>query len=315
MPPSAASFSPAQNAADLAANQAQLAGAGEPQALTGFSSDLGEGDVPTEPYDPQAALARGAMLEAQGRARAIREAGAERVRPGTSATVEQVAGGADGSVGALAPTVSFSGGARGADLSSATYGDAFAIQQAALADQAAEAAAQGEIEGQVAAEKQAIKEKERAAVEAVRAAREAAAVQDQAKLAKTTAEFTAATKAFADKKIDRTRMFNDWGTGRKILLGISAAMSGLGAVLKHDGDKPIPVIDYIDQALREDVELQFREKDALGQNAQMKRGAIDVAIQTSNQRQAQFQLAMAGYTEKAALEFEAVALKSESQLA
>lgn len=321
VPPSAASWAPAQNAADLAATQAhlaELAGVGGPQALAGFSSDLGAGaGAPPAPYDPQAALARGAMLEAQSRARAIREAGAERVRTGTTATAEQVAGGADGLVGALAPAPRAPPPPREetADLSRATYGDSFALQQAALADQAAAAAAQGAIEGQAAAEKQAIKEKELAAAEAVRAAREAAAAQDQAKLAQTTAEFTAATKAFADKKIDRTRMFNDWGTGRKIMLGISAAMSGLGAVLKHEGDKPIPVIEYIDQALREDVELQFREKDALGQDAQMKRGAIDVAIQTANQRQAQFQLAMAGHTEKAALQFEAVAQKSESQLA
>lgn len=201
-----------------------------------------------------------------------------------------------------------------ADLLQTGYGDVLDAQVAALSKQeeAANATAEAEAAKQRELAKVYVQRNEEAAK--LQAEREAALEADRKQLAKTEQEFAAATKAFADKKIDRNRRFQEMGTGRKVLLGLSVALSGLGQALKGRGGEPIPALQYIDEAIREDVDLQFREKEGLAQAAQMKRGQLDVAMQTANHRQAQYQLAMAGHIEKAAREVEAIAAKAESEL-
>lgn len=82
------------------------------------------------------------------------------------------------------------------------------------------------------------------------------------------------TKAETDYKIDDNRRWNNLSTGRKILAGISVALSGLGdALMKRSG--PNAALGIIQDAIRDDVGAQVRERDQLGKRIGMARNSLD----------------------------------------
>lgn len=81
-------------------------------------------------------------------------------------------------------------------------------------------------------------------------------------------------KKEADTKIDEGRLWRNAGTGRKILAGISVALSGLSDILlKRTG--PNAAMGIIKGAIDDDVAAQVRERDQLSKRIGYARNSLD----------------------------------------
>lgn len=88
------------------------------------------------------------------------------------------------------------------------------------------------------------------------------------------AALDSAVKTEADYKIDDNRRWSNLSTGRKLLAGISVALSGLGdAFMNKTG--PNLAFGIIQQAIHDDVAAQVRERENLGKRIGIAKNSID----------------------------------------
>lgn len=146
--------------------------------------------------------------------------------------------------------------------------------QGVTQEQAATARAQGYVEGQELAAAGAIENEGLARADRVRA--DAAREQEERRkgLAEKQAALDAAVKTESEYKIDDNRRWSNLSTGRKILAGISVALSGLGdAFMNRTG--PNLAFGIIKDALEADVAAQVRERENLGKRIGIAKSSID----------------------------------------
>jgi hypothetical protein len=136
------------------------------------------------------------------------------------------------------------------------------------------------------------------------AARAAEAQKNSAAIDQRMAEYDGATKAYADSKIDRS-------IDHPILAAISLALGAIGSVMKNDGTNP--ALDILLKQIERKAQAQMAERDRLGQVASMKRTDVDMLRQRANDKNAQYNLVVAGEIEKASRQMEAIAARSQSE--
>lgn len=159
-------------------------------------------------------------------------------------------------------------------------------QQDILGDQTQVAGMQGEVAGQEADDNRAELERRTQAIDKQRLEAEQAEQERKRGLADLTEQRTKAIDAEANYKIDDNRRWNDLGTGRKLMVGIGAIMSGLGEALQRKSG-PNPVLGMITDAIHEDVAAQVRERDNLGRKVGRLDNSLDrYAKQTGDMREA-----------------------------
>lgn len=108
----------------------------------------------------------------------------------------------------------------------------------------------------------------------------------QANIAKYTADTAAKVKAAADYKVDPNRKWNDLGTGGKIGAMVAIALSGIGDALDHRHG-PNAAMGIIDEAIKQDVDNQWKQKEQLGKDAEASKGTLDTERQlTTDDRNA-----------------------------
>lgn len=98
--------------------------------------------------------------------------------------------------------------------------------------------------------------------------------RNQAGIAKAIKEREDAVAAEANFKIDDNRRWHNLSTGRKILAGISVALSGLGDALSRRTG-PNLAMGIITGAIKDDVEAQLREREQLGKRIGIKQNSLD----------------------------------------
>jgi hypothetical protein len=141
-------------------------------------------------------------------------------------------------------------------------------------DQAATARTQGYVEGQELAAAGAIENEGLQRADKVRAQAEQEMAARQKGLAEKQAALDAAVKTEGEHKIDDNRRWNNLSTGRKILAGISVALSGLGdAFMNRTG--PNLAFGIIKDALEADVAAQVRDREQLGKRIGIAKSSID----------------------------------------
>lgn len=188
------------------------------------------------------------------------------------------------------------------DLSKATLGDVLKVQTGALGEQAK--ADQGVLDVQAGglAEQQRLQNERNAAVEAEKAKFVAQEKADQENIKRTQALYEQKVQEFADKKVDRSLHL---GMGKSILMALSVAMSGLGSVLKHQGDKN-PALDLLMAQIQQHVDDQWKAKEDLGKQAGMARDQLSMFRDAASNTQASKNLAVAGLLEKSSRDIEAM---------
>lgn len=70
-------------------------------------------------------------------------------------------------------------------------------------------------------------------------------------------------KALDDYKIDANKYWNDMGVGSKIGMFIGMALSGIGNALSGKGDAPNPVIQMLQEKMKQSIQLQQDKRDQL----------------------------------------------------
>lgn len=151
---------------------------------------------------------------------------------------------------------------------------AAAQAQDTSAQQAATARGQGYVEGQEMSAQAGIEDQGLKRADRIReqSAQEMAARQKG--LADKQAALDTAVKTEADYKIDDNRRWSNLSTGRKILAGISVALSGLGdAFMNKTG--PNLALGIIQGAIHDDVAAQIREREQLGKRIGTAKNSID----------------------------------------
>jgi hypothetical protein len=146
--------------------------------------------------------------------------------------------------------------------------------QGVTQEQAATARTQGYVEGQELAAAGAIENEGLQRADKVRAQAEQEMAARKQGLADKQQALDAAVKTEADYKIDDNRRWSNLSTGRKILAGISVALSGLGdAFMNRTG--PNLAFGIIKDALEQDVAAQVRERENLGKRIGIAKSSID----------------------------------------
>lgn len=144
--------------------------------------------------------------------------------------------------------------------------------------------------------------------------REQEAAADQAELHKRQDAYEKAVAAEGNYKIDDRRYYKNMSTGRKIATGIALALSEFGhGLMRRDG--PSPVMQMIQQSLKDDVAEQMNEQQQLGKKAERVRTSIDTYRQLTNDHQSAFNLKLAESYKRTADQIEAAGAKYASPLA
>ncbi len=188
------------------------------------------------------------------------------------------------------------------NLSTLGYGDVLDEQQGAIEEQAQAGADMAEAQA-AGADRQALALEQRNAAIAAKEqefAQQQAA--DQAKIAQTAATYEAKVKEFAEAKVDRSQY------RVSPLAAIGVLISGIGSSIKRQGDKN-PALDLLMRQIDDYVEDGYRKKAALGQDAAMVKDHLGMLQGAAANTIAQKQLAIAGLTEKAARDLEAIGAK------
>lgn len=110
--------------------------------------------------------------------------------------------------------------------------------------------------------------------------------RDQEIFNKKTADYEAAEAAVDNFKVDRGRFWAKADTGKKLGLGIAMLLSGLGDALAGKSG-PNPVIQMLQQAVKDDVDAQLDQRDQLLKRAGRRKEAADAFERFSNNRLAQ----------------------------
>ncbi len=127
-------------------------------------------------------------------------------------------------------------------------------------------------------------------------------------LADRTTTYEKAVDAEANYKVDDGRRWKNLGTGSKILAGISLAMTGLGDALQGKSGPNI-ALQIINEAIRDDVAAQVRDRDQLGKVADRKRSSLDVYRQQTGDLRDAANLKIAEEYKRVADQMEATAAK------
>lgn len=122
----------------------------------------------------------------------------------------------------------------------------------------------------------------RAALEAQHAKQRA---KEQAEFDRTHQAFAQANEQFAKMEVDRDRIWKDMSTGRKVAVGVMAALGAIGSAMKRQGDRN-PALDAIMAAINADVEEQMANIDKAGRNVDMRRGMVSDLMQIHGNREA-----------------------------
>lgn len=134
---------------------------------------------------------------------------------------------------------------------------------------------------------------------------------DMVRAAEAGQEYRVTVEKLAKTKIDPNRRWHSMSTGKKIGAVFFSLVSGLGSVLKRQGDKN-PALDLIMQSIRDDVALQMDERDKLADDVGRRKDAYDQLRQTAKDREAERQGRIAAITQALADDYTAIALQSAS---
>lgn len=109
--------------------------------------------------------------------------------------------------------------------------------------------------------------------------------------------------------IDEGRRWREASTGKKVLWGISMALSGLGAAIDHKADQPNPVIQMMHDWIAVDVRKQQDARAALGRKAERLGADVSKWEKLSADKDAQFAAQMAGELGKVDQQLKIAAMK------
>ena len=133
--------------------------------------------------------------------------------------------------------------------------------------------------------------------------------RDRAKgLAERQGAYDKAIDAEASYKIDEGRKWRNASTGSKVLAGIGVAMTALGDALQYKSG-PNLAIQMIQQAIRDDVDAQVRERENLGKVVDRRRNSIDQYRQMTGDLREAANLKIAEEYKRAADQMEMTAQK------
>lgn len=136
----------------------------------------------------------------------------------------------------------------------------------------------------------------------------------QVQIAEATKAREDAVNAEAKYKIDDTRRWSNLSTGRKVLAGISVALSGLGdALMRKTG--PNMALSIITGAIKDDVDAQVREREQLGKQIGIKQNSLDNYRKMAADDVEAGQLKMAEEYKRAAMQVDATASRYGSDKA
>lgn len=146
--------------------------------------------------------------------------------------------------------------------------------QDAVAAQQANARQQGETEGKEATDIGQVEQESLARANKMREEYAQQQAARQADIQRRQADIEKAVKAELDSKVDDNRRWNNLGTGQKVLAGIAVALSGLGDVLMRKSG-PNAAIGMIQQAIKDDVDAQVRERESAGRRIGYAKSSLD----------------------------------------
>lgn len=118
-------------------------------------------------------------------------------------------------------------------------------------------------------------------------------------------DYDAAVKAYGSTKIDRS-------LDHPITSAISLALGAIGAAMVKSGDNP--AMKALNDAIDRKVQTQMANREGLANTINMKRGDIDMLRQRANDQTAQYNLMIAGESEKAARQIETITAQSNSDI-
>jgi hypothetical protein len=119
------------------------------------------------------------------------------------------------------------------------------------------------------------------------------------------ADYDDAVKKYANTKIDRS-------VDHPILAAISLALGAFGSAMKGSGENP--ALNVLFQQIDRKVQGQMADQAKLGQVASMKRSDIDLLNQKATNSTARYNMLIAGETQKAANQIEAIGARSQSDI-
>lgn len=99
-------------------------------------------------------------------------------------------------------------------------------------------------------------------------------------------------KKASEYKIDQNRAMNNMSGGHSIAFWIGAALSGIGQAFDHKSG-PNPVLQMMDEKIKQDIQIQQQERDQMRQAGQDKYHALDRFDAFTTDKQSQMQLAAA----------------------
>lgn len=171
---------------------------------------------------------------------------------------------------------------------------------------------QGDLESELATKNAAFLDeanRKRADAEAAYQITAAAQKQDEANTYK---RFNDDLEVARNFKVDPNRKWHSLGTGGKIAAGIGVVLSGLGQAIAGNGQAPNAAIKIIQDSIKEDVEQQYKDREAKQWQVGADRGAIDVARSATGDARLTRDLAIASATRDAADQMMATAQRYNS---
>jgi len=134
------------------------------------------------------------------------------------------------------------------------------------------------------------------------------------KIADASKQAEGAVNAYANFKVDPGRQWANMSTGRKILAGISVALSGLGdAFMRKTG--PNAALGIIQGAIKDDVDQQWKQKESLGQEIGFKNTHLASLRSAAADDREAMNYQIAGEYKKAADQIDLAASKYASPIA
>lgn len=179
-------------------------------------------------------------------------------------------------------------------------------QQEALAEQAAIAGLLGDVASQEAQANATALEDRNIGLQQDRQDIETAERQAAEGRAERLSQFNKAVDAEAAYKVDQGRYWKNKDTGAKIVTGIGLLLGGLGAALQ--GSKgPSLAMQIVQDAIKQDIEEQHGEREALGKTADRRRNSYDAYRQMTGDDLAAKRLKTAEAYKRTADQMEATA--------
>lgn len=128
------------------------------------------------------------------------------------------------------------------------------------------------------------------------------------------AELASAQNQYANTKVDQNRFWHDSSTGSKVLMGIGLALSAAGQAFSR-GQTNSAALEIIQNAIKQDVQLQLADREKLGVVVGQKGQALDRLMQATKDRQATYLSAIGASYDYAKKQIEEIAAKTQDPLA